>query len=331
MRKGVKIQVVKITTLCRFDLRLSHYKNYKTTLIQKNMIELKISDLYHDAHQVLSTNLRVAGNLNSDHLHPIVEQLLTKWMRITLRENRINLQHITEKDFDDLKHNILSTIQKAYLELLNSNENTSLQQDEVESPPETRKTNLENGTLGMQTEIPSTQNEKHSTSGGLVSLSEEEINAISQQFETQFKRAFWDKITEDLKETPPKTDHIIVLLGEILERLDKLTPNNQKIIYENHENIDLSLFKNLFESSQFHLEALQGVVVFLVEDRLQKFIAPAYDEDLKLWYLNLKNEMSKGLPYYEIVPLIFQGIYQWLENVEKSLEEFNKVRNRLRK
>ena len=231
-------------------------------------------------------------------IEPMIEQLLTKWMRILIKVRKVPRND--HGAFEELKTGCLQSIQMAYLDItkfpLNNDKNRS-------------QVNQNNDTDKGVTE-------------GLVQLSEAEIKSIETQFATQMRKAFWDKISEDLKAIPPRTQHFLVLFKEIRDRLDGLTPNNSRLIQENHDLMDLSIYGSLFERKGVTPEVLGDVLAFIVEDRLKKMVAPVDDLPLDTWYCEVKEKMVKELPSDLLVITVFQGLYEWLTKIETGVKEF---------
>ena len=161
-----------------------------------------------------------------------------------------------------------------------------------------------------------------------LSLSESEINAISQQFQTQFKRAFWDKIREDLKASPINLSQFMILVKEIRDRINNLTPNNLKFQANLTENVDLGIITNILSNLGLRLDLLKPVVDYIIEERLRQLIAPQDDIEFDQWTKELDLVVNSVEPKEEIVVKIFQGIYTWIEKIEKGLDDFRLSRKK---
>lgn len=225
---------------------------------------------------------------------PVIERVLMKHLGINIKRNRV--VDLTPEQFEELKTDCLTTIQMAYLTVCNKN----------------------NCVTNTNTDDKVVSDEGQS---GWVELSKKEIESISEQFKTQFKRAFWDKITEDLKMSPPNTEHLIVLLGEIRDMLNNLTPNNQSLVSENSEAINPQYLALQFKKGDKLEQLLGEVLYFVVEDRLKRLVAPAWDEELQEWWLAMQREIGSDQPIYEKVPIIFQGVYNWLNRLTQTVEQ----------
>lgn len=164
----------------------------------------------------------------------------------------------------------------------------------------------------------------------VVELSKEQVESIARQVEKQFQCAFWDKLSSDLEATPPQLSHLLVLLTEVRDRLDRLTPNNRSILRANKENIDLDYLRSQFNRSdsdwlQSLLALLETIVYFLVEERFRKMVAPVNDRELDEWWLTVQDLMKSGQPLHQMVPEIFKGVYKWLELIETGVRSFYKL------
>ena len=272
--------------------------------------------LFHDAKRFFSGLENIE---NPEVAEPHIAKIMEKHIGINIKSNRLQLtrEGLQPKDFEAIKTNCLITIQMAYLNECNERECANRTPITTNNSDNEQHTG-ENDRTG-----------ENDSTGGYVQLSKEEINAISQQFSTQFKRAFWDKIEKDLDKNPPETKHLLVLFREIRDRLDKMTPNRTDLIAMNHENIDLNYIQSQFnrpDKKQIDATLLVGLVHFVAEDRLQQFLAPVHNNAFKMWWDKIKVELNNNGSSESIgvtIVRVLEGLYEWIECVESDLEQFH--------
>jgi len=149
-------------------------------------------------------------------------------------------------------------------------------------------------------------------------------NSLHKRIIDQFHKAFWDLLTEDLQQVPPKTDHLLTLLQEVKQRINCLTPNNIKMHKEMDEAIDIPYFEHLFSHQVFNGEMLIGTINFLLVDRLKRLIAPVDDEEYDLWHKEVIQQLKTVPlpPYHQIVPDVLRKVYYWIEKIERGIQSF---------
>ena len=133
---------------------------------------------------------------------------------------------------------------------------------------------------------------------------------IKLQLETQFKKAFFDKVKEDLSKSPPDVEHITVIIEELVNGLCKFVPNKPEI----HGFIKDDIFvKNI------GFETMPRIIDRLIH-WIEQFQAPIHDSVTKGWrddYRNAKN-------YSEFISDFLEKYYSHTEMVYKETWEARK-------
>ncbi len=177
--------------------------------------------------------------------------------------------------------------------------------------------------ISLRTEILNIIKRAYDSQVMHVSLSDKNIEKLSDQCKENMHNAFWDLIADDLQQETIKTDHIIVLLEEIRDRIINLTPNNNSFREETLENINIKYLENLFKHKLFCNDSLQGIVGFIVEERLLKLCAPNYDKEIREWYNDICEEFKSVQPFHITVPKILKGVYKYIELTEQGMTKDN--------
>ena len=123
-------------------------------------------------------------------------------------------------------------------------------------------------------------------------------NELRDRLELELKRAWWTLLDEELKATPPKWDHLKVVLKELHEILCSLVPNRWDI----HEKI----YEDLLETPP--TVVLQERALYWIK-RLQ---SPHWDSYVTEW--------EKRLPEDTIVFL--KEYYIHLDTVKQDVEDY---------
>tara|TARA_Y100000816_G_C26098826_1_gene581979 strand:+ start:1018 stop:1521 length:504 start_codon:yes stop_codon:yes gene_type:complete len=136
------------------------------------------------------------------------------------------------------------------------------------------------------------------------------MESIKVRLETQFKKAFFNKVKEDLSKQPPDVEHMKVIIEELVNGLCKFVPNKPEI----HQ----------FIKDDILVENIGVETMSLIIDRLihwvEQFQAPAHDLVTKSWRDNYKNAKN----YAEFISLFLEEYYYHTEMVYKETWEARK-------
>ena len=88
-----------------------------------------------------------------------------------------------------------------------------------------------------------------------------DINDVCERFGTQMKKAFFDKLHEDFKQVPPKTDHIKKCIHELVDGLCKFVPTRTQL----HEKIREEIMKKKDWSEDRKNKQIQEVYQYILQ------------------------------------------------------------------
>lgn len=151
-------------------------------------------------------------------------------------------------------------------------------------------------------------------------------NSIQKRISDMLHKAFWDTVSEEIKQTPPKYIKALTVFADIKEILDSLLlPRNRTFREELNENLDLELIKQQAEHGSLDFEKYAKYILSL----MARICAPARDERIKeLTKLTDTIECYKGimemlhLMKIDMVNFKIRVIRPEITNYEK--EEFKK-------
>ena len=133
-----------------------------------------------------------------------------------------------------------------------------------------------------------------------------EINEVCERFGTQMKKAFFDKLHEDFKQVPPKTNHIKKCIHELVGGLCKFVPTRTQL----HEKIREEI---IYE--EINIETMPYIVGGLIK-WIQQFQSPYHDRVTKQqWAEDYKNCKD----YADFLRDFFKQYYEHTEVVYKEV------------
>ena len=133
------------------------------------------------------------------------------------------------------------------------------------------------------------------------------MEELKTKLEIQFKKAFFSKIKEDLSKSPPDTQHIPVIIEELVGGLCKFVPNKPEI----HAFIKDDIF---IENIGF--ETMPQIIDRLIH-WIEQFQAPVHDLVTKKWRDDFKNAKN----YAEFISVFLEEYYSHTEMVYKETWE----------
>ena len=146
--------------------------------------------------------------------------------------------------------------------------------------------------------------------------------SMQEVYETA-EKAFWDSFEQELKEK--KYDRIINMLNEIIERLKSYTPRKESLRMEIEEGININNVKESFEKTKdIDKDGLKDIFTFVV-NRIKMYESPAENDSTELWREGLYRRLNQdNMDYSKVLPLIFKGIFNKLDKIEKDISSFLK-------
>ena len=151
----------------------------------------------------------------------------------------------------------------------------------------------------------------------------DEADDLRVRFEAQMRRAFFDKLRDDLKnEKPEAVDWLIKLHLELQKRLAALRPGRADEIADKMDN---ELFARKLRNRAFRHDDMYGMVDFSYEI-LSEIVAPDMDASLSEKRNSLLVEMQSGdAVFSSIVPAFLQGVHELLdESIARIHQLYNK-------
>lgn len=139
---------------------------------------------------------------------------------------------------------------------------------------------------------------------------------LQARFATQMRRAFFDKLRDDLAaEKPEAIDWLISLHSELGQRVAALRPGRADEIADKMDN---ELFARKIRAKAFYSTDMQGLVGFTYEI-LREVVAPDMDDALESEFRTVQAEMSVLHPVFsQVVPVFLRGVHGLLdETIER--------------
>jgi|TARA_Y100000992_G_scaffold269932_2_gene209967 hypothetical protein len=136
------------------------------------------------------------------------------------------------------------------------------------------------------------------------------IDDINTRLAIQMRKAFFDKLYSDFKETPPKTQHISICIKELVEGLCSLVPSQKEI----HDKIKKEIIYD-----EVNINTMPLIVNGLIK-WIQMFQSPVHDNITRTWLDNYKNCKD----YADFLRDFFSEYYQHIEVIHKEIWEARK-------
>tara|TARA_B100001093_G_C26764917_1_gene987429 strand:- start:225 stop:752 length:528 start_codon:yes stop_codon:yes gene_type:complete len=156
------------------------------------------------------------------------------------------------------------------------------------------------------------------------------IDKLNKQIENNFKKAFFDLLSEKIKQEPPDYEWIEKLYKELRDKLCNILKNNSILRNEIEESMDLILFSQMIRNNAFDGLELYKQIVYIF-DKFKQLGSAARDKEVDIKKDEIIEMMKKNCTFYEIVPVFFKNSYYCLENIYTDLENFSKSLQKYKK
>lgn len=143
------------------------------------------------------------------------------------------------------------------------------------------------------------------------------IDSLKDQVENTYKKAYWDKLEEDLNNK--SYDSIILILEEIRSRIALLVPNRIDIHQTLAEYIDVELIKQMLNNNAIDHKFIYGLVNYIIEN-LKNLEAPSQNEKTEEWRQETLKELENIENINKFFPMFFQKVYDKIEVIENEVK-----------
>ena len=152
-----------------------------------------------------------------------------------------------------------------------------------------------------------------------VFFDEGAIDNLKSQIEVTYKKAYWDKLIEDLNNK--SYNSIISILEEVRERIALLTPNRVDMHKLLEEYIDTELIKQMLENNAVDDNYFYRLSCYIIE-RLKELEAPIENKKTEEWQSEIDEIFKSKIVIGEYFANFFQKVFIKLEKIENDTKIF---------
>ena len=149
----------------------------------------------------------------------------------------------------------------------------------------------------------------------LPNINQELFNRI----ETMMKKAFWDKLAEDVKEN--NYDSTLKILQEIAERLCAITRNRKDFHNEIMERIDIDFISQKIKHNALEPSEIYNIIMFIIQ-KVINYGTLADEPWNEIWKTQLEVYFNRNEPLHEIFPKFFKEALHRIEKIELEVNAF---------
>lgn len=170
--------------------------------------------------------------------------------------------------------------------------------------------------------------EQHLSFEDSFSFSDEDGTSIKAKIRETMENAFWDGITESMRQDERNYDRVVELMREVRDGICEIAPQSWRA--EIIATIDLDILSQVLNSGDLDMGYFGGILDYALET-LEKLSAPADDEEFKMAHQKLMNELAeicqtvdKSNSSYVIA--LIKGLRFVLEKIQALKQEISKSR-----
>ncbi|XP_010245522.1 PREDICTED: uncharacterized protein LOC104589040 isoform X2 [Nelumbo nucifera] len=160
-------------------------------------------------------------------------------------------------------------------------------------------------------------------------LSNKDQSDVKEKIRETMEKAFWDGITESMKQDKPNYNRVVELMKEVRDELCDMAPHTwrQEIL----ESIDLDILSEALMSEIQDMDFFRKILEFALTTLL-KLSSPAAEDEMKETYKKLLkelNEISQSGEKSSFVIAMIKGLRFVLEQIQELKREISKAHIRI--
>ncbi|KDP26977.1 hypothetical protein JCGZ_22197 [Jatropha curcas] len=170
----------------------------------------------------------------------------------------------------------------------------------------------------------------HGFSDSLNAINKDQ-DSFKEKVKDTMEKAFWDSVTESIKEDDPDFSWVLKLMKEVRDELCEMSPQSwrQEIV----ETIDVDILSQVLRSGTLDMGYLGKILEFALVT-LQKLSASANDEEIKSSHNKLLKELgdmskARDKSNASVSLLLIKGLRFVLLEIQALKREISKARIRL--
>ena len=140
------------------------------------------------------------------------------------------------------------------------------------------------------------------------------------------KKAFWTKLTNELKEDPPNLQTIPSILKDINKAFLSLVHKNKQFRDNINEVIDYDFLTQLIEKNSFSFEHIFKLATFMITTLKQVGMVEKDKEidELLQWIQKTKQKPTE-FKLHVFLPKLFKEVFSRIEEIQKRLIQLKKL------
>ncbi|XP_017971012.1 PREDICTED: uncharacterized protein LOC18607821 [Theobroma cacao] len=163
------------------------------------------------------------------------------------------------------------------------------------------------------------------------SVTDEDQISIKAKIRETMEKAFWDGITESMRQDEPNYDRVIELVREVRDEICEMAPQSWR--EEITDAIDLEILSQVLKSGNLDIDYLGRILEFALIT-LQKLSSPANDDEMKAANQSLLKELAeiceaREKPNNSPALAMIKGLRFVLEQIQNLKREISKAHIRM--
>ena len=152
-------------------------------------------------------------------------------------------------------------------------------------------------------------------------LEHKKPSPIEQHIKAVIKKGFWDNFSADV--SAGKFERVLVLIGEIRDRLLSLVPSRKDMQQEIIASLDTKLLKQILVNGAFDISSLTNIVEYIIS-KIKQLQSPGRDEETTKWVEDnipaLRNSTDQG--FVQKLPVVLEFLFEKLDQIELDLANY---------
>lgn len=150
--------------------------------------------------------------------------------------------------------------------------------------------------------------------------------SLSERFEQQYKKAYWDKLSEDMRNK--EHEFLGKILDEIQTETMKMVPNNHKFHEEFKQQFDVDFIKSMVSNNALDGELFMKYANYLV-DTMKSLQAQAKTQETQERWEKICQSFTaeESNTWDKIVPNTLRFVLELIQNTKEDIVNFHTMMN----
>ena len=143
--------------------------------------------------------------------------------------------------------------------------------------------------------------------------------AVSDEITEIMERAYWDKLKEEINETPSNFKTVLSMFDEIGSMLCELTPSREDAKAEISRVLDSDYIQYMVDQNTFNREELSRIFLFILR-KIQSYESPVRNVETKFMITEFTQRIEDNSDLLgDVIAVTFKNVYEKISQIYEDM------------